>query len=168
MIRIIVTALGILFSYLLQSSVFMYFELANVVPDIIIILIITVGYTKGQLYGMFTGLLSGLLIDFCMGTYVGALGILYMLIGYIAGYSYKIYDKDDYTLPILFIGVGEFLYQHMYYLLFFVLRGKNNYLYFLKRFILPKTIYTVAVGIILYKLFHSIHRFLLRIEHKEE
>lgn len=168
MIRVIITALGILICYLLQSSVFPNFELANVVPDVILILIITAGYVKGKFYGMLTGLCSGLLIDFCIGNYIGLFGILYMLIGYLAGYSYKIYDKDDYTLPIMFIGIGELLYQHMYYLIFFAFRGKLNYVFYLNRFMLPRTVYTLAAGIFFYKFFHTIHRILLKIEHKDD
>lgn len=168
MIRLIVSAFGILFCYLLQASVFPHAALANVVPDIMIILVITAGYTKGKLYGLLTGLFAGLMIDLCIGDLVGLFGVMYMLIGYLTGFGNKFYDKDDYTMPILFIGIGELLYQHMYYLTEFVMRNRLNYGYYFTRLMLPKTVYTLAAGIILYKLFHSVHRLLLRIEHKEE
>lgn len=168
MIRIIVTAFGILFSYLLQSSVFSHFELAGVVPDIVIIFVITTGYLQGKTYGMFFGLFSGLLMDFCIGSYIGYFAIMYMLIGYMSGFGNKIYDKDDYTLPIIFIGTGELLYQHMYYFFSFALRGRLDYLFYLKRLMLPRTIYTLAAGIFFYKLFHTFHRILLKLEHKNE
>lgn len=168
MIRFIVTGLGIFICYLLQSSVFRTFALASVVPDVLIVLVITAGYTKGKTYGLFTGMFAGLMIDFSIGDLIGLHGILYMLIGYLTGFSNKIYDKDDYTLPVLFIGIGEFLYQNMYYFVSFFIRGKLNYFYYLRRLILPKIIYTLAVGIILYKVFHVFHRILLRIERKED
>lgn len=168
MIRIIITAFGILFCYLLQSSVFPHFALANVVPDIIIIYVITAGFIKGKTSGLFTGLFCGLLMDLCIGTYIGYFSMLYMIIGYIAGFTNKIFDKDDYTLPIIFIGIGEFLYQHIYYLFSFVLRGKLDYSYYLTRLMLPRTIYTLGAGIFFYKLFHTIHYILLKLEHKDE
>lgn len=166
MIRIILTAIGILTGYLMQSSILP--ELAGIYPDILMILVVSAGYTRGKGAGLFTGLFSGLWLDLCIGSIIGLYGIMYMLIGYLVGYSNKVYDKDDYTMPVIFIGISELVYNHMYYFCNFILRGRLNYGFYLGRIMIPRTIYTIAVGILLYKFYHMIHRLLLRLEHKED
>ena len=58
MLRCIVVFLEIIFSYLLQNSVFPYFEMANVVPDVLLILIVSTAFFKGQNAGVLTGFLD--------------------------------------------------------------------------------------------------------------
>lgn len=166
MIRIILTAIGIVMGYLLQSTVLP--QLAGVFPDVLIILVVAAGYTRGQMAGMMTGLFSGLLLDCSVGSIVGLYAAFYLLIGYLIGFSNKVYDRDDYIMPITFIGLSEFVYNNLYYVINFLLRGRLDYGYYLGRIMLPRTIYTLAVGIVLYKFYHSIHHFLLRLEQKEE
>lgn len=38
-----------------------------------------------------------------------------LLIGYLVGFANKIYSRDDFTLPLLFISVANFVYQFLYY-----------------------------------------------------
>ena len=151
--------------YLLQSSVFINFELAGVVPDTMMALVIAAGYSRGRYQGMFTGFFCGLLIDFCIGDVVGLCAMFYMFIGYLCGFAHKYYVVDDYTLPVIFIGAGELLYQNMYYTANFLLRGRLNYGYYFSNIMLPKTIYTVAAGIVLYLIFNKINKILLYFEH---
>lgn len=168
MVRIFVVGIEIILCFLLQSSVFPHFALAGVVPDCLMILIVTIAYTRGQIPGLFTGLFAGLLVDFYFGDYIGMCGFLYMCVGYLAGYSNKIYDRDDYVMPLGLIAAGEFIYSFFYYFLEFLMRGKINIGFYAYRIILPKMIYTVLAGIILYKLFQMMHTVLTKLTMKEE
>ena len=166
MLRCIVVFIEIIFSYLLQSSVFVYFELANVVPDILLILVVSTAFFKGQNAGLLTGLFAGLLMDFCIGDFLGIFAILYMVIGYFNGYAAKIFDREDYLLPLGLIGVSELVYGFLYYVFFILLHGRLNLFYFFGRVILPRIIYTILVAVLLYKFFQSIHLLLLRFEYR--
>ena len=74
MIRFILVLLQLLFCFLLQSTVMPAISLAGVVPDLLLILVITVAYTRGRIPGMLTGLAAGLLMDFCFSSIVGFYG----------------------------------------------------------------------------------------------
>ena len=100
MIRCIVVLFEIVICYLLQSSVFPWFEMAGVVPNILLILVVSTAFFKGQNAGVLTGFLSGLLMDFCIGDVIGLFAALYMFIGYFNGYAVNIFDNDDYLLPL--------------------------------------------------------------------
>lgn len=168
MIQIIITFIEIIICFLLQSAVFPHFALANVVPDVMIILIVANAYRRGIFSGMFTGLFCGLLVDCMFGSVIGLYGILYMVIGYLNGYSSKIYDKEDVTIPLVLIAVSEFVYCFFYYVFEFLMRGRLNIGYYMFRIGLPSIIYTVLVGILLYKLFNWISIVISRIGNKEE
>ncbi len=161
--RFIVYFLEILICFLIQSAMFHYIALADIVPNLIIILVAATAYMRGKTTGMLLGLFSGLLIDFIYGNYIiGLYALIYMLLGYLIGFTNRYYSNDDYTLPIVIIGVSDLIYGFSYYIFEFLLRGRLNLLYYFRRIILPEIIYTVAVSVLLYKLLHMINNRLMR------
>ena len=168
MIRFILVLLQLLFCFLLQSTVMPAFSLAGVVPDLLMILVITVSYTKGRKAGMFTGLAAGLLTDAYFGEMLGLCALFYLCIGYAAGYSHKVYDDRNYVIPVLLLIAGEFLYSFFYYVAYFLLRSRTEFGFYFIHLILPRIVYTVLIAVLLYPLFLGLHKLLLRIEQKEE
>ncbi len=164
--RLIVSILEIIILFVLQTATFHYFQLANIMPNLLLILVVSTAYMRGRFSGMLMGFFSGLLVDLMFGSYVvGLYALLYLLIGYLMGFTNKVYSNDDYTLPMVFIGISDFIYGFFYYVFEFLLRGRLDFLYYLRRFILPEIIYTVAVSVLLYKLLHMINN---RLERKPE
>lgn len=142
---------------------FHYIALADIVPNLIIILVAATAYMRGKTTGMLLGLFSGLLVDLIYGNYIiGLYALIYMLLGYLIGFTNRYYSNDDYTLPIVIIGVSDLIYGFSYYIFEFLLRGRLNFLYYFRRIILPEIIYTVAVSVLLYKLLHMINNRLMR------
>lgn len=164
--RFIVYTLEIILLYVIQTSMYSYINLADIMPNLLLILVVSYAYMRGQMTGMLLGLFSGLLIDLMSGGYIiGIYALMYMLIGYCIGYTYRYYSNDDYTLPIIIIAVSDLAYGFLFYIFEFLLRGRLNFFYYLRRLILPEIIYTVAVSILLYKLLHMINNLL---EHKSD
>lgn len=164
--RFIVYFIEIIVCFIIQSAAFPYLSLADIMPNLLLIVVVSAAYMRGRLTGLTIGLVSGLLVDLIYGNnIIGLYALMYLIIGYFMGFTNRIYSNDDYTFPIIFIGVSDLFYGFMYYVFQFLLRGKLNFLYYLRRFILPEMIYTVAVSILLYKLLHMIHN---RLERKPE
>lgn len=157
MIRFLLVIIEVVVLFLFQSTVFPHFALAGVVPDLLIILVVSIAFMRGRIPGLLTGLLCGLITDFCYGDLIGLCSFFYMIIGYTVGYSNKIYDENDYTIPIIMIALSELIYNFMYYIFNFLLRGKLNIGYYFFRFMLPRVIYTVLISILLYKFFNFIN-----------
>ena len=166
--RAIVYFIEIIVCYVLQSSLYQFISLANVMPNLLIILVVSAAYMRGRMTGMVIGFFSGLLVDIQFGNLIGLYALLMMIIGYLAGFANKIYSRDDYTLPLFFIAAADFVYQFLYYILEFLIRGRLDFLYYLRTLILPEIIYTVAASVILYKLLHMINHCLDRNENEEE
>lgn len=168
MVRLIVTLLELIFCFLLQTSLFSFLRISGVVPNCLLILVITLAYTKGQIPAMVTGFFAGMLLDLCFSETVGFCAILYMIVAFLAGFTNKIYYERDYFVPGALILAGELVYSFMYYILFFLLRGKLElHTYFIYT-ILPRMLYTILVSLALYPAFHGIHRLLLRLEGKND
>jgi len=167
-VRLIVTLIELIFCFLLQTSLFSFMRISGVVPNCLLIVVITAAYTKGQISAIITGFCAGMLLDLCFSDTVGFCAILYMIIGFLAGYAHKIYYERDYFVPGALIIAGEFLYSFLYYILFFLLRGKLELHTYFVYTILPRMLYTVLAALALYPAFHGIHRLLLRLEGRHD
>lgn len=158
--RIIIIAIEILICFIIQSSMFPYISLANIMPNLLVILVVSYGYIKGKNSGLLVGFFSGLLVDLTFGNLIGLHSLLYMIVGYLAGFSHLIYDDEDFTLPIIFVAIGDFIFNFLYYMTSFLLKGRLNLGFYLRRIIIPGVIYTVVVSVLLYKIIHTIDKLL--------
>lgn len=166
--RLIIYTLEIIICFLFQSTMYDFISLAEIMPNVLLILVVSSAYMRGRMTGLLLGLFCGLLLDLSSGAYVvGLYALMYMLIGYFMGYTHKVYSNEDYTLPIIIIAVSDLIYGFFFYVFEFLLRGRLNVFYYFRRIILPEIIYTVAVSIILYKLLHMINNHLDRRQDKE-
>lgn len=152
----IIIFIEIIISFLLQTTVFQWFELADTVPNLLLILTVSQGFLRGRKVGLLTGIICGLLIDLMYGDIVGVSAIIYMTIGYINGYSGKIFNKADKIVPVVLVGFSQFAYFILYYTFNFLLRGKLNIFYYFITIGLPEIVYTTLVAIFIYRLIYFI------------
>ncbi len=165
--RFLFYILMVLFCFMLQTTIFQWLELADIIPNILIILVVSIGYMRGIKEAIFLGIVCGLCMDFMYGNYIGFYALLYLAVGFLSGHSNYFYEQDDYTMPLILIGVGDLVYGTIFYILSFLLRARLNFFYYLRRIMVPEAIYTVIVGIILYKLIHVVNTWIIKLESKE-
>lgn len=138
--------------FLLQCSFFSRFSLADVVPNLLIILTASVAIINGSLEGCLVGFFSGLLLDAVFGPYLGMYALGYLICGYLTGIGNRVFYKEDITFPILMIAAADLFYGFYMYVFGFMIRGRLNILFYIRRIILPETVYTVIIAIFLYRL----------------
>lgn len=141
----------ILVFFLLQCSFFSHLMLADVVPNLLIILTASVAIINGSLEGCLVGFFSGLLLDLIFGPYLGMYAFGYLVCGYLTGITNRIFYKEDITFPILMIAAADLFYGFYMYFFGFMIRGRLNILFYIRRIILPETVYTVIIAIFLYR-----------------
>ena len=88
--RKITLAFLILAAFLLQTTVFQYFQIASVTPNLLLILTSAFGLMRGKKEGLMVGFFSGLMIDLFYGSLFGFYALLYMYIGYLNGFFCKV------------------------------------------------------------------------------
>lgn len=158
--RIIVLTLLIISCFLLQTTVFPYFELVGIVPNILLILTMSFGLMRGRREGLLVGFFCGLLFDIFFGFAIGPHALIFMYLGYCNGFFHRHYAVEDILLPAIAIGVNDLIYNLLIYLIFFLMRNRLDFLTYATHTILPEMIYTILVTLFLYKIFVKINRWL--------
>ena len=67
--RNIIMVLTILISFVLQTTVFQFFNFGGIAPNLLIIVTASYGFMLGRRYGMVVGFISGLLMESFMAVF---------------------------------------------------------------------------------------------------
>ena len=165
--RRIIMILLIFFCFLLQSTLFQStFAVADVAPNLMVILTVSFGLMRGKREGMFVGFLGGILSDLFFGSALGFTALLYVIIGYCCGFCYRIFYDDDVKMPVILIAVSDIGYGIAMYAFQFLLRGRVDFLFYVRRVIIPEMIYTVVVTLVVYRLLLLLNRKLEKAEQR--
>lgn len=158
--RRISTIIIILLAFLLQTTIFHKLTLANVVPNLLLILTVCYSYMRGRTSGELIGLLCGLLLDMMYGSVIGLYAFIFMTIGFLCGYCQKIYFTDNYILPCVLVGLSDLLYGFYYFITEFLVRGRLHFAFYFSHIILPELIYTLVVSVVIFHILNRLEKYL--------
>lgn len=164
MLRKIVVTVFIIVCFVLQCSVFGNLAFAGIVPNLMIVLTSSFGFMRGEKEGLIIGFICGLLSDVFFGEFLGFYALVLMYIGYINGKFCRIFYPEDIKLPIGLIILSDLSYGVICYVLLFLMRGRLNFPYYFTSVILPETLYTIVVTILLYPLILKVNEQLEKTE----
>lgn len=157
----------IILSFLLQTTLFQEIALADVVPNLLLVVTISYAYLRGRTSGIIIGLICGLMLDMMYGSLIGLYAFIFMTIGFVIGFCQKLYFTDSLLLPTVLIAGGDFVYCFYYYITEFLMRGRTHFgFYFIHNF-LPEILYTTLVGIAIYRLIAMLENVMLRTRKEE-
>lgn len=159
--RRISTIIIIILAFLLWTTMFQSFKLANVAPNIMLVVVVCYSYMRGRTSGILIGFLCGILSDMMYGTVIGLYAFGLMTIGLLCGYCQKVYFTDNYILPCVLVGISDFAYGLFYYVTEFLIRGRLNFWFYLSSVILPEVIYTMIVTVILFRPLSALEKYLI-------
>ena len=145
----------IIVGFVLQTTIFRSLQIADVSPNILVILTAIAGTMYGQYNGLFTGVVCGLFIDLMYSSVVGVNIFIYAVIGFIMGITDRGLVLACSAIGAglaLIAGIGPgLIYGVLFYILKFLLRGRLELLEYIKNTILPELIYTVIIGVFVFK-----------------
>lgn len=144
--------------YCLQTTLCKSIAIADISPNIMLVIPICFGFFKGSKEGIFAGVVGGILMDAFYTSIFGFSVLFLAWIGYMAGTFTKEYNQERMIIPLLITLVSTFSYDFLIYVGGFLLYNRLNMLYYLGRIIIPGTMYTCAVMILLYRPMHSLDR----------
>lgn len=148
--NIILSAILVIASFILQNTLCRYISFGNIVPNLLLITVSSFGFMKGKKAGVLCGFFSGLFVDIFFTEIIGFHGLIYMYVGYFNGFFKRLFYKDELKLQILLVGCSDFIFGVIYYLLTFLLRGRFNFTYYLINIIVPETVYTILITIVIF------------------
>lgn len=148
----IILIFTMLFIYFLQSNFFSWFNIAGVMPNMFIILVLFIGLFTNRTLGTIYGMIIGIYIDLVIGTKIGVTAVAFGLIGLMAAIFDKNFSKDSrMTIMLMVLGatiVGEIF---IYLLKYVFLNNNIEILNFIKILVL-EGIFNVILTIVLYPL----------------
>lgn len=158
--RKLILAVLILLAFILQGTLFQALSIASIVPNLLLILTVSFGFMRGKKEGLFVGFFCGILIDIFYGNVIGFYALLYMYIGFLNGFLYKIFFDEDVKVPMVLVSVSDIFYGIVVYGLRFLLRGRLDFFSYLRHIIIPEMVYTVLITAIVYRFLYRLNRWL--------
>lgn len=150
---------GLLFilSVVLQSTLFHFFKIGGVKPDLLLVIVVLSAVLKGKRTGAVVGFAFGLMEDLLTGKYIGVQALTKMVTGYIVGHLERKVFPDNFLIPIVVGFFGTFLH-HLLFSISLLLVGSYDIFHF-QSFLsltLAAGIYNMCVAIIIYgRMYHS-------------
>lgn len=148
----------------LQSTIFDGIRIRGIGPNFNVMIIVSFALLRGSKEASIIGFFSGLLIDIVFGSSRGYLAIIGASIGYFVGKFNKDFYKENLVLPFLLTLLSTTIYGFAVSFPF-LLRGKINYIYFIKNIIFPEIIYTIILSVFVYQVVYAINE---KIEENEK
>ena len=146
------------FCFILQCTLFKRLSFGGISHNLLLITTTSLGFMRGEKQGLLAGFVSGLFVDIFFGDVIGLYAMLYMYIGYLNGKFSRIFYPEDIKLPLALITLSDLSYGMVCYIVLFLLRGRLNFPYFFFHIILPETVYTIVMSIILYPILLTIYK----------
>lgn len=161
------TIIIIVLAFILWTTTFQSLKLADVAPNIMLILVVCYAYMRGRTSGLLIGFFCGLLSDMMYGTVVGLYAFGLMTIGFLCGHSQKVYFTDNYILPCVLVGISDFAYNIYYYVTEFLVRGRLDFKFYFLTVILPEMIYTMLLAVVVFRLLTMLESYLMKKREEE-
>lgn len=155
--RILIMAILIIFTFVLQTTVCPAISLASISPNLLIVFITSFGFMRGKKTGLLLGFFSGMLLDIFYSSVLGYYALIYMSIGYFNGMFNHLFFDNDIKMPMTLAGLSDLIFGFVIYFFSFLLQGKFDFLFYLSRYIIPEMLYTLALTLFLYRGFHKIN-----------
>ncbi len=156
--RTLVTGVIILAAFLLQNNIFAAISLIRITPNLLLLVTVTFGLLHGKLTGLAVGFFAGLLADAFGGTLLGQYALILSVLGYGCGFFTPYFYLDSVVLPMGVCAACELIYGLYVYVFAFLFRGRFNIGFYFTNIILPETVYTVAVLVVVYRFLVFVNR----------
>lgn len=150
MLSFLLTALSVLFGFLLQTAVFPAVLPLHVFPNLLIILTAANGFMKEENVGIVVGFFCGLIYDVFFGGTIGFYALLYTYVGFLNGKFSRVFYPEDIKLPLALITISDLTCSLVSYVFLFLIWGKLEFSYYLLHVIFPETVVTLIATLLFY------------------
>jgi rod shape-determining protein MreD len=158
MIFYLLVGAGFVFALLVEGSVFSFFMLEKALPDIFLVMVISLGFILGERRGAIVGLCAGLLQDVIFSSALGFFALAKMLLGYGSGLLGRELYREQLLAPVLLVFVGTLTHEFILYFLVSQFMGFGLPVeWSLSRLFIPKAFYNMALALLIYPLFFRLY-----------
>lgn len=151
----------VIVSFMLQLMLANAIKIAYIAPNFLLIIVSASGFLVGKKFGLVTGFFLGLMMDVLSMHLLGFNALMFIIIGYSCGHIKRLLFMDKYWMSLVVIGISDVFLGFCSYIFLFLLRGRLNLFYYIRRVILSEAVYTVIIAAILFPL---VKKYMLKID----
>lgn len=156
-IKIIITAVIVLFAFVLQSTLSLHFNTNIPTPNLLLLVTCLFGFMRGENFGSVTGLCCGLLMDVMFGDVIGLYALIFTYIGFFSGLFRNLLHEDHRYVPMFLVFGNDLLFNVAIYVFRFLLRNKLNFSFYFEKIIFPEMVFTAFIALLVYRLFYKLN-----------
>jgi len=144
------TAAAIVGAAILQVGLAPHLAIGGVVPNFMLLVVVTLALVEGSSAGAVAGFASGLLFDLLSSGPVGPMVLVLTLTGYLAGLMHEKMFAEGWLLPLTVLGIASLGAEVAYGLILNLLGvGGPFWLSFITK-MLPAAVYNTALALLIY------------------
>jgi rod shape-determining protein MreD len=117
--RVFAVGLVVLAALAIQTTILSRLTLLGVIPQLVLVVVISLAYLDGVRVGLVAGFFGGLLLDLQLppDSIVGLTALVYTMIGYGVGYFRQYSTSESVWAPVFAVAVGSAVAEVSYALL---------------------------------------------------
>lgn len=141
-----VLALG----FVLQVAVAPYLAIGDIVPNFLLLVVVTLALVEGAGWGAATGFVAGLMFDLIGTGPVGPMALVLSVVGYATGALQANMFAEGWLLPLTVLGAASLTVELAYWLILALLGLTSGFWHAFVTVMLPEALYNVALGLLIY------------------
>jgi rod shape-determining protein MreD len=144
------TAGALAVATILQAAVAPHMAVFGVVPNLILLVVVTLALFEGPVAGAVVGFVGGLLLDLLGATVIGPWALVLCVVGYVAGSLSAAMFAEGWLLPVTVVFVASLLSEISYGLILAVLGLGGPFWTSLVRIMIPAAVYNTALAVLVF------------------
>lgn len=151
--------MGVLIAgFLLQVGVAPYISIGGVSPNFFVIIVVVMAMTNGSSEGVALGFVTGLLLDLIGTGPLGPWALVLSITGYVVGLLGQNLFAEGWLLPVTVLSIASLFSELLSMIMVFVLGTDAPFWGALMFQVLPTTVYTIFISIVLFPVLSKVLR----------
>ena len=148
--RWVAPATALLAATVLQSGLAPHMAVGGVIPNLLLLVVVTIALTTGSNEGATAGFVAGLAFDLLGTGPLGAMALVLTIAGYVAGTLHTAMFAEGWLLPLTVLAMTAFVSEVSYAVLLDVLGADLPFWRVLFTKMLPGAVYNTALALLVF------------------
>ncbi len=148
--RIAILVLVSIINAIIQSTFYLYFSNAFILPNTMLVIVISYSIVRDDAEGAVFGFFNGLMFDILFGRIIGLYALIGLITGFVAAKPFREFSPNNFIIPSVTIFTMTIFYEFLFFIFAFLFKGRTDLLYYLLHVIIPEAIVNVIIAIIIY------------------
>jgi rod shape-determining protein MreD len=135
---------------ILQVALAPHMAVFNVVPNLLLLVVVTLAFVEGPVAGCVSGFVAGVVLDMLGSTVIGPWALVLTVVGYLAGMLTANLFAEGWLLPVTVVFVASLFAEMSYGIVLAVLGVGGPFFSALVRIMLPAAVYNTALAVLVY------------------